>query len=63
MTGQTLIIALAVAPAVVVLVWTVVDCRRYNAAPTAHLFDQDGRLIGATDELPLYQGGRHRRSR
>jgi hypothetical protein len=60
--GQLLVPGLALLAIVAVLAWTVVDCRRHEARefPRAVLFDRDGRLVGATEELPLYRGGRHR---
>lgn len=55
MTGQMFIAGLALIAILVVLAWTLVDHARETAEPEGPvLFDRSGRLIGATEELPMW---------
>lgn len=62
MTGQAFIVLLALVAVLAVLLWTVAD--HFHSLPEEStgpaLFDRDGRLIGATAELPVLKPGRHR---
>jgi hypothetical protein len=63
MTGQSFIAVLALAAVIAVLLWTLADHARNLPVdePTGPvLFDRAGRLIGSTEELPVFRPGRHR---
>lgn len=66
MTGQSFIVVLALAAIIAVLLWTIADHLKPLAAEepaSPSLFDRDGRLIGSTEELPLFRPGKHRARR
>lgn len=63
MTGQAFIVLAALVAILLVLLWTIADHvqslpAEERTGPT--LFDRDGRLIGATEELPVFRPGKHR---
>lgn len=60
------IAALALVAVLVVLFWTVADhaASKTTVEPAGPVFfDQAGRFIAATEELPVFKPGRHRARR